>query len=103
MESSYHSTVALIFAEWADPADDMIIQRFIDTSRESLEREARENHILYPFIFLNDAGIKQDPISTYGYGASVEKLGAIAKKYDPRGVFQKQVPGFKISGESHAC
>jgi len=46
---------------------------------------------------LNYADNTQDPLASYG-SASVKKMKAAAKKYDPSGVFQKLVPGgFKIS------
>lgn len=93
----------MIYGEWSSADDDGKIQQFTDATLESLEKEARETGIFYPFIFLNDAGIQQDPIATYGYGASPAKMMAVAKKYDPMAVFQRNVPGFKIKGEAHAC
>jgi len=51
----------------------------------------------YPYLYLNYADNTQDPLASYG-SASVKKMKAAAKKYDPAGVFQKLVPGgFKIS------
>lgn len=50
----------------------------------------------HPFQYLNYAYKTQDPISGYG-PASVARLRAASAKYDPYGVFQKQVPGgFKL-------
>jgi len=50
-----------------------------------------------PYIYLNYAGEKQDPLAGYGK-ANVAKMTALSKKYDPKGVFQKLVPGgFKIA------
>ena len=45
-----------------------------------------------PFIYLNYAGEFQDPLGGYAK-ANVEKLKALARKYDPKGVFQKLVKG----------
>ena len=95
--------VALIYAEWFDASLDSVIQRFLDASIASLEGDAKANNIYYPWLFLNDASIDQDPISTYGYGASQAKMVAIAQQYDPQGVFQKNVPGYKLASEVHAC
>lgn len=50
------------------------------------------------FIYLNYANSNQNPLSTYG-PKNVEFIRTVAKKYDPTGIFQTQVPGgFKISG-----
>jgi hypothetical protein len=49
-----------------------------------------------PYLYLNYAASWQDPINSYG-PASVANLQAVSRKYDPSGVFQKQVPGgFKL-------
>ena len=49
------------------------------------------------YIYLNYAYPKQDPIRTYG-AENVRLLKNAAAKYDPKGVFQKLVPGgFKVS------
>lgn len=80
-----------------------MIKQFLDASTADLEKDAKTNNIYYPWLFLNDAGIEQDPIATYGYGESRAKMIAIANKYDPLGVFQKNVPGYKLTGEMHAC
>ena len=93
----------MIYAEWFESTIDTVIKKFLDVSVTNLERDAKTNDIYYPWIFLNDAGIDQDPIATYGYGASQAKMLAIAHKYDPQGVFQKNVPGYKLEGEEHAC
>ena len=57
----------------------------------------------YPWLFLNDAGITQDPIATYGYGASLPRMREVATRYDPGRVFQRNVPGFKLGGGLHSC
>lgn len=44
------------------------------------------------YIYLNYAGEHQDPLGGYGT-ANVAKMAALSKKYDPKGVFQKLVPG----------
>lgn len=57
---------------------------------------ARNMGMLHKFVYLNYANQAQDPIATYGQ-ENVANLRAAAKKYDPRGVFQRQVPGgFKL-------
>jgi hypothetical protein len=53
-----------------------------------------------PYLYINYAARFQDPLCSYG-PKSVEFLKRMARKYDPRGVFQQLVPGgFKID---NAC
>lgn len=61
-----------------------------------IEGIAKEEGVLHQFKYLNFAASFQDPFD--GYGREVAgKLKAVAKKYDPSGVFQKRVPGgFKL-------
>ncbi|KAK7738314.1 hypothetical protein SLS53_006122 [Cytospora paraplurivora] len=42
------------------------------------------------YTYLNYAGLNQEPIKSYGNMATLQ---AVSKKYDPRGIFQKAVPG----------
>ena len=57
---------------------------------------ARNMGLLHKFVYLNYANQVQDPISTYGR-ENVASLRAAATRYDPLGVFQRQVPGgFKL-------
>ncbi|KAL6710324.1 hypothetical protein ACN47E_009270 [Coniothyrium glycines] len=61
-----------------------------------IEDVARKEGVLHKYKYLNFAASFQDPFA--GYGADeVKALKKVARKYDPRGVFQKQVPGgFKL-------
>jgi len=45
-----------------------------------------------PYLFLNDTGIDQKVIASYG-DAQVKELVKVSKKYDPKGVFQKLAKG----------
>ena len=57
---------------------------------------AREMGLLHNFVYLNYANQVQDPITSYGR-ENVAGLKKAAERYDPRGVFQRQVPGgFKL-------
>jgi len=50
------------------------------------------------FRYANYANYMQRPLDSYGV-ASRRFLDAVAKRYDPRGVFQRLVPGgFKLDG-----
>ncbi|KAI4126263.1 MAG: hypothetical protein LQ341_006894 [Variospora aurantia] len=93
--------IALIYVTWSDARDDAIVKSFTDRVLASIEQQARARDLYYPWLFLNDAGVTQDPISTYGYGASLPRMQAVSRQYDPRGVFQRSVPGFKLGYEAH--
>ncbi len=101
--TNFPPPVALIYAEYPSASSDAVVQQFLHTSIASLSADAKATNLFYPWIFLNQADANQDPIATYGYGVSKAKMLAIARKYDPRGIFQKNVPGFKLTGEIHAC
>ena len=45
-----------------------------------------------PYIYLNYADDTQDVLGGYG-DANKALMAAASKKYDPKGVFQKLVPG----------
>lgn len=50
-----------------------------------------------PFVYLNYANPSQDPLGSYG-AENIELIREVSAKYDPRGFFQRRVPGgFKIS------
>ena len=56
-----------------------------------------ERGLYFPFVYMNDASRDQNPIAAYG-AANVEKLKAVAKKYDPGQIFQTlQNNGFLLS------
>jgi hypothetical protein len=47
-------------------------------------------------IYLNEAAAWQDPFKGYGQ-KNIDFMKQVAKKYDPKGMFQKQVVGgFKL-------
>ncbi|KAL8776197.1 MAG: hypothetical protein Q9203_006507 [Teloschistes exilis] len=93
---SFH--IALCYAFWDDEKLDARVQNYLETLIKNLDAISKKKGLYYPFTFLNDAGGTQNPFATYGYGKSLPKMKAIAKKYDPKGVFQRLVPGFKLDG-----
>lgn len=86
----------LLTVTWDDPADDALVTAKAQELYERSEAAAAEMGVQEDYLYLNYAAEWQDPIA--GYGADVvARLQATSKKYDPRGVFQKQVPGgFKL-------
>ena len=86
----------LMTVSWDDPVDDALVESqvkgFIAEAKAASAQMGKANG----YIYLNYAATWQDPID--GYGATVKsELQAVSEKYDPTGVFQKQVPGgFKL-------
>lgn len=83
-------------ATYANKADDTlvrsVIRNIVDKQRALLQSHGH----LMDFIYLNYADISQEVLQSWG-ADNVAKLKAVSKKYDPQGVFQKQVPGgYKI-------
>lgn len=72
------------------------MQKVMEEVIANHENLLKERGLYIPYQYLNYADISQDPIG--GYGEEIKaKLQAASKKYDPEGVFQKQVPGgFKV-------
>lgn len=95
--------IALVYVSWYDAADDAAVGAYNDAVISSIEADTKARGLYYPWKFLNDAGPGQDPVGTYGYGASLPRLRAVSAKYDPAGVFQRKVPGFKLAGEVPSC
>lgn len=58
---------------------------------------AEDEGVSSGWVYLNFAARFQDPLGSYGR-EQLGKLKRVARKYDPRGLFQKQlVGGFKVS------
>lgn len=88
--------VLLLSAFWASTSANALVQQTAQTIMQKANEAAREMGMLHEFVYLNYANQDQNPISTYGRG-NVASLKGAAAKYDPRGVFQRQVPGgFKL-------
>ncbi|CAN9202362.1 unnamed protein product [Alternaria sp. RS040] len=61
-----------------------------------IEGLTKEEGVFHPYKYLNFAASFQDPLASYG-GIELERMKKVARKYDPTGVFQTQVPGgFKL-------
>lgn len=86
----------LLTVSWDDIADDAAIEQHAKNLFQQSEDEAKKLGLFNKYLYLNYAASWQDPFS--GYGAAVKaKLQAVSKKYDPQGMFQKQVSGgFKL-------
>lgn len=83
---------------WTNAADDDRVYKFVDTLLKRADAEARKRGLASQYIYMNYASKFQDPIASYG-SSSNARLQDIAKKYDPKAVFQKLQPGyFKLNG-----
>ena len=88
--------VLLLSAFWTSGSANGVVQHAAQTLMQTANEAARDMGLLHNFVYLDYANQAQDPILTYG-GENVARLRAAARKYDPRGVFQRQVPGgFKL-------
>lgn len=83
-------------AGYANKADDALVQPVIWDIVNKQRALLKSHGHLMDFIYLNYADISQKVVQSWGTD-NVAKLRAASKKYDPKGVFQKQVPGgYKI-------
>jgi hypothetical protein len=63
---------------------------------EVIEELTRQEGVYHRYKYLNFAAWFQDPLGGYGKEQK-RRLRDMARKYDPMGVFQKQMPGgFKL-------
>ena len=81
---------------WNNAADDAKAIAITAASIAKIEAITKSRGLYDSFIFLNDAGASQKVIRSYGQ-ANFAIMKEVSAKYDPNGMFQKQVPGgFKI-------
>ena len=86
----------LLSALWPDPASNDIVQNTARQLGAKINNRADAQHLLHAFQYLNYADPSQNPLRSYGEESFVDLL-ATSGKYDPKGVFQRQVPGgFKL-------
>jgi hypothetical protein len=83
---------------WTDAADDDRVNKFVDTLFKRTTAEAEKRGLTSQYVYMNYASKYQDVIASYG-DKNKARLQSIAKKYDPKQVFQKLQPGyFKLDG-----
>jgi hypothetical protein len=86
----------LLGISWDSVADDERIEQHAKDLFQQSEDKARELGLYSKYVYLNYAAPWQDPFSGYGAAQKV-RLQDVSRKYDPKGVFQKQVSGgFKL-------
>lgn len=83
---------------WTDPADDDRVNTFVDTLIKRTVAEAETRGLKSEYVYMNYASRYQDVIASYG-PTNKARLQSIAKKYDPKRVFEVLQPGyFKLEG-----
>lgn len=82
--------IVLMSVSWTDGADDAVVDRAV--RRMMAEVEADPDADTHPWRYMNYAASWQKAIASYG-AASVARLQAVSRTYDPSGVFQKLVAG----------
>jgi len=91
--------VMLLSALWPNSTFNKVVERTAEKITRDIASIANEMGLLQEFQCINYADPSQDPIGSYGT-ENVEYLRQVSRKYDPKGVWQKQVPGgFKLGLE----
>lgn len=86
---------------WWNAEDDAVANEAAASLLEKVEDAAKDSGQYVEYIFMNDAAVTQNVIGHYG-SENVAKLRAVQRRYDPRRVFQRLVPGgFKLPPERH--
>jgi hypothetical protein len=89
-------TVMLLSALWPNSTYDEVVEKTAEKMTKDIACIAAEMGLLHKFQYINYADPSQDPIGSYGT-ANVEYLRQVSRRYDPTGVWQRQVPGgFKL-------
>ncbi|KAL2832882.1 hypothetical protein BDW59DRAFT_180510 [Aspergillus cavernicola] len=87
----------LLFLSWDSPADDSLFHDIGYGLIRNLKAYTKEVNADSDYIYMNYAGRDQNPLRGYGED-NLKWIAAMAKKYDPIGVFQTQARGgFKVS------
>jgi hypothetical protein len=86
-----------ISMRWDKIEDDTRVLQASANVIRRMQEEAMRRNMVNEYLYMNYASQYQDVIGSYGQ--STEKLKSVAKKYDPKEVFQNLQPGyFKLNG-----
>lgn len=81
---------------WPLSVSSELVYAKMRTLEQDLIALAKEKGLYNEWIYLNYASQWQDPIKAYGTN-EVAFLRSVSREYDPKGIFQKAVPGgFKL-------
>lgn len=86
----------LLLTYWKNKENDEQILSVLRGALEAIENDAEKCGQRVPYTYLNYASNFQDPFTSYGE-ANKKFLLEVSRKYDPKGLFQRNVPGgFKL-------
>ena len=89
-------TVVLVSALWPNSTSNTAVQSAALDVGQRIDALASSQNRLRRFRYLNYAHPGQNPLRSYGADNFAELVEA-SRQYDPKGVFQKLVPGgFKL-------
>lgn len=82
--------------EWFDDSTDAAAHKALNSLGTHIQSSAEKSGKLLDYQFMNDASYTQNILDSYG-AENTEALKKVAKKYDPKSVFQKlQNDGFLL-------
>ena len=88
--------VILVAALWSNSTANDLVENKAGEAVDGIAKLANSMGLLHEFQYLNYADPSQNPIGSYG-PENVQNLRKTSRKYDPKEVFQRQVPGgFKL-------
>ncbi|MCJ1443024.1 MAG: hypothetical protein MMC23_003521 [Stictis urceolatum] len=88
--------VVLVSPFWTNSAISSDVHATASKFVGEVDAQLGKKGLVHKFQYANYADPSQDPIGSYG-ATNVKRLRDASKKYDPKGLFQKQVPGgFKL-------
>ncbi|KAK5135908.1 hypothetical protein LTR08_004366 [Meristemomyces frigidus] len=83
---------------WIDPADDETVLKACQNIVDNTVEYAKAKGLDHEYLYMNYASQYQNVVPSYN-ATNQARLAAVAKTYDPTGVFQTLQPGhFKLSG-----
>ncbi|KAI1737526.1 FAD-binding domain-containing protein [Xylaria scruposa] len=93
--------VAIMTASFTQAHDYELVSRAADDLLEKCIAAAKAHNVYRPWVDMNHASWKQDPIASYGHENKAYLL-TVADQYDTGAVFQTLMPGgFKLNGGFH--
>jgi hypothetical protein len=89
--------IMMLNPTWNASSDDDRVHKGVETILAASRAMASERGLLHRYIFTNYAYYKENLFQGYGE-KSLAALRETSQKFDPKGIFQKAVPGgFKLN------
>lgn len=97
LNTTENAIIMLFSISWTNGALSAAAHSLAQSLLKDMDGIAEARGLLRPFRYYNYAGPEQDVIESYGE-KNVQFLKRVSRRYDPDGVFWRQVPGgFKLS------